>query len=142
MAAQGVDRDWRREGEPVVELTPGTYDRARIATPTTIAKVTKTQIITADDGRYNRDACYPVARGRYSDRALVSIHDPRVMVILAQQKLAGVGQQATNLASIKRKDPGDILADLAVVARAVHDAYREVARMLAEADRAERESDR
>jgi hypothetical protein len=145
MAALGSGRDWRQVGETVAELRRGSGwggTGYTVSAATTIEKITKTQIITADDTRYNREGLWPIAAGRYGRRELVSIHDPRVVIWRAKTRIRALAEQAANLDKIERKTPAEVLDDAAVLRRAAADLYVDVARMLGDADRAARESDR
>lgn len=124
-------------GDPVMELCSYGSRRDWIGEMTEVTQVTATLIVCANGRKYNRTELWPLTSGRNSGRRLVSAHDPRVLVVRAQQHLAAVAQLATNLSRLARTDPVDVVADLASVQRQAHDAHRAVVRLMAAAERAE-----
>ena len=128
-------------GDPVVEILARPSARARIVSEMFVAKITPTLIITDDDRKWTANR-WPLLGGRNSGRRLASAHEPMALTLRAQALLRAASVQADNLASLDRSTPEQVAADLAIVARAVAEAHREVLGMMRVASRASQSSER
>lgn len=132
--------DWIRKGHPVVAVGESPNGPPVLGDTVHIERVTETLILTSDGGRYSRKHLHPVAWKGWRPRLqLRSAYDDTVMVIRAQQHLAEIGKRAENLAKLDRKVTTDVLADLALIERAAHDARKAVIDLMTAADRAQQE---
>jgi hypothetical protein len=135
---------WPQVGDLAVDLTishgRGQHDRA--SRTKHIRDVTDTLVITADGAKYNRESLTPLGQGSGSARRLVPPGDARVLAARGREHLAELASLAANLSDLNYRMPEEVIAALARVITTAHESRVALAALMAEASRAEQESDR
>lgn len=124
------DRDWIAEGAKVALYRFRAWGPADVRY-TTVAKLTRTQIVLDNGDRYRRDNLHAVG-GSYSSPSLLPADDPKVTEALREQRFRDVLSAVKREAEKVRTDhePREALVVLDELARVVADAQA----LLAEED--------
>jgi hypothetical protein len=133
---------WPQVGDLAVDIEAATASRDRIGDVVTIKSVTPVAVLTSEGKGYNRDNLTPLGQGPYSARRLVPVTSDRVLVVRAREHLDVMASIANNLAIIDHRTPESVVAALAQIMTTANESRVALIALMAEASRAEQESNR
>jgi hypothetical protein len=135
---------WPQVGDLAVDYqVPGSaVDHPRAGDTVSIREITSTLIITSDHRKYDRRWMAPLNEGRYSARTLIPATDRRVLTARGRTHLFELARLVENLALIDYRAPEGVVAALAQIMTTANESRVALVALMAEASRAERESNR
>ena len=139
-----VSSRWPRVGDLAVEYRASADParRSRVGDTVAVREVTDTIVVTSDWRKYDRRWMTPLNEGRYSGRRLMPVGDPRVITARGVTHLMGLSHLADNLSLLDHRTPESVVAALAQIITTANESRVALLALMAEASRAEQESNR
>jgi hypothetical protein len=119
--------DLRRSSKPAGD---------RIGETLTVVRVEDRTVVTSDFRRYDRKELYPISEGPHSPRRLVSVDDPRVMLVRGMEHLRAIARTAENLSRLDHRSLDQVLESIEALASRAQASHRALGELAYETTRA------
>jgi len=132
---------WPQVGDLAVDVKATPSGRDRLGSVVTVKGVRLDMLVTSDGEKYDRDELFPYGQPHSAHRLVPLTHD-RVLIARGRYLLDELALLTDNLAKLDHRTPDAVAAALAQIVTAAHESRQTLIALMAEASKAEQESNR